>query len=157
MIPRWLLATVITVSLVGVGHAFAQLPPLIPSEVLFGNPERVDPKISPDGKYLAYRAPDENNVLQLWVRTVGQQDDRKLTAEKKRGIPFHGWPYDGEHLVYGQDAEGDENWHLYTVNLKSGIVRDLTPFQGIQARFVASDPDFPNEMLVALNLKDRRS
>jgi dipeptidyl aminopeptidase/acylaminoacyl peptidase len=157
MTRHWLVATIGIVSLVGVGHAFAQLPPLIPREVLFGNPERVDPKISPDGKYLAYRAPDEQNVLQLWVRTVGQQDDRKLTAEKKRGIPFHGWSYDGEHLVYGQDAEGDENWHLYTVNLKSGIVRDLTPFQGIQARFVASDPDFPNEMLVALNLKDRRT
>jgi dipeptidyl aminopeptidase/acylaminoacyl peptidase len=156
MTRQWFVAAVVIVSLVGVGHTFAQLPPLIPREVLFGNPERVDPKISPDGKYLAYRAPDEQNVLQLWVRTVGQQDDKKLTAQKKRGIPFYAWPYDGEHLGYGQDAEGDENWHFYTVNLASGIVRDLTPFQGVQARFVAADPDFPNELLVALNLKDRR-
>jgi dipeptidyl aminopeptidase/acylaminoacyl peptidase len=153
----WRVATVVIVSLVGVGHAFAQLPPLIPREVLFGNPARVDAKISPDGQYLAYRAPDERNVLQLWVRTVGQQDDKKLTAEKRRGIPFHAWPYDGEHLAYGQDADGDENWHLYTVNLKAGIVRDLTPFQGIQARFVAADPDVPDELLVSLNLKDRRT
>jgi len=149
-------ATVVIVSLVGVGHAFAQLPPLIPRQVLFGKPERVDPKISPDGKYLAYRAPDEHNVLQVWMRTVGQQDDKKRTADKKRGIHGYGWLYDGEHLAYGQDADGDENWHLYTVNPTSGIIRDLTPFQGIQARFVAADPDFPNELLVALNLKDRR-
>lgn len=99
MTRHWLLATVITVSLLGVGHTFAQLPPLIPREVLFGNPERVDPKISPDGKYLAYRAPDEHNVLQVWMRTVGQQDDKKLTADKKRGIQGYGWLYDGEHLA----------------------------------------------------------
>src|SRR5262247_1409470 len=55
----WRVATVVIVSLVGVGYAFAQLPPLIPREVLFGNPARVDAKISPDGQYLAYRAPDE--------------------------------------------------------------------------------------------------
>jgi dipeptidyl aminopeptidase/acylaminoacyl peptidase len=156
MTRHWLLATVITISLIGVGHTFAQLPPLIPREVLFGNPERVDPKISPDGKYLAYRAPDEHNVLQVWMRTVGQQDDKKLTADKKRGIHSYGWLYDGEHLAYGQDADGDENWHLYILNRTSGIIRDLTPFHGIQARFVAADPDFPNELLVALNLKDRR-
>ena len=30
-----------------------QLPPLIPRDILFGNPERTNPKLSPDGKYLA--------------------------------------------------------------------------------------------------------
>jgi hypothetical protein len=68
----WRVAIVVIIALVGVGHGFAQLPPLIPRDILFGNPERIDPKISPDGKYLAYRAPDEHNVLQVWVRTVGQ-------------------------------------------------------------------------------------
>jgi dipeptidyl aminopeptidase/acylaminoacyl peptidase len=153
----WVVATVVIASLVGAGQAFAQLPPLIPRDILFGNPERIEPKISPDGKYLAYRAPDQNDVLQVWVRTMGQQDDKKLTADPKRGIRFYGWTYDGEHLMYGQDAEGDENWHQYTVNLTSGIVRDLTPFPGIQARFVAAAPYVPYEVLVALNLKDRRT
>jgi hypothetical protein len=30
---------------------------LIPREVLFGNPERADPQISPDGTQLGYLAP----------------------------------------------------------------------------------------------------
>ena len=153
----WLVASVVIVALVGVGHGFAQLPPLIPRDILFGNPERIDAKISPDGKYLAYRAPDEHNVLQVWVRTVGQQDDKQLTADKKRGIRFYGWTYDGEHLAYGQDADGDENWHYFAVSLATGLVRDLTPLPGIQTRFVAANPNVPNEVLVALNLKDRRT
>ncbi len=132
------------------------LPPLIPREVLFGNPERTSPRISPDGKYLAYIAPDENNVVQVWLRTVGQQDDRQLTDDKKRGIRIFFWTYSAEQLIYLQDSDGDENWHLYSVNIQSNIVRDLTPFQGIQAQPVALDPNFPDQMLVGLNLHDRR-
>jgi hypothetical protein len=49
------------------------------------------------------------------------------------------------------------NWHPFVASLCAATVCDLTPFQGIQARFVAANPDFPNELLVALNLKDRRT
>ncbi len=131
-----------------------QLPPLIPREILFGNPERTSPQLSPDGKYLAYIAPDEKNVLQMWLRTVGQQDDRQLTDDKKRGVRIYFWTFDGEQLIYLQDSDGDENWHLYSVNINSNIVRDLTPFQGIQAQPVALDPNFPDQILVGLNLQD---
>jgi dipeptidyl aminopeptidase/acylaminoacyl peptidase len=134
-----------------IGKAVANL---IPREILFGNPERSHPQLSSDGKYLAYLAPDQNNVLQVWLRTVGREDDRQLTADKKRGIQLYFWTYDGEQLIYLQDADGDENWHFYAVNIKSNIVRDLTPFQGIQAQLVALDPNFSNEVLVGMNLND---
>jgi dipeptidyl aminopeptidase/acylaminoacyl peptidase len=130
--------------------------PLIPRDILFGNPQRTNAQISPDGKFLAYIAPDKNNVLQVWVRTVGGQDDRMLTADKKRGIRLYYWTYDGEQLIYEQDSDGDENFHCYAANVKSSIVRDLTPFQGIRALMVACDPQRPGEALVGLNLNDRR-
>ncbi len=133
----------------------AQLPTLIPRNVLFGNPERTSPQLSPDGKYLAYLAPDEKDVLQVWLRTVGQQDDRILTADKKRGILFYFWTFNGDQLIYLQDADGDENFHFYSVNIKSNIVRDLTPFQGVKAELVDCDPNFPDQILVGLNLDDR--
>jgi len=132
------------------------LPPLIPREVLFGNPERTSPRISPDGKYLAYLAPDQNNVLQVWLRTVGQEDDRQLTADKKRGIRIFFWTYNLEQLIYLQDSDGDENFHLYSVNIVADIVRDLTPFQGVKAQPVALDYHFPNQVLVGMNLNNRQ-
>ena len=130
-------------------------PPLIEREILFGNPEKISPDLSPDGKYLAYIAPDENNVLQVQLRTVGQADDRQLTADKKRGIRIFFWTYSGEELIYLQDADGDENWHLFSVNIHSNQVRDLTPFQGVQAQPIAFDRNFPNEILVGMNIRDR--
>ena len=45
--------------------AAAEPPPLIPRDVLFGNPERTSPHLSPDGKRLAWLAPDKKNVLQV--------------------------------------------------------------------------------------------
>ncbi|MEB3281729.1 MAG: S9 family peptidase [Lyngbya sp.] len=131
-----------------------QLPPLISRDILFGNPERTSPSLSPDGQYLAYIAPDDNNVLQVWLRTVGQEDDRQLTADKKRGIRAFFWTYNPDQLIYAQDSDGDENWHLYLVDVQSNIVRDLTPFQGVRAQVVDLDHNFPEELLVGMNLKN---
>lgn len=133
----------------------AELPPLIPRDVLFGNPERTGPQISPDGKHLAYLRPDDKNVLQVWVRTAGKDDDRSVTADPKRGIRQFYWAYDGKHLLYLQDAGGDENYHLYATNLDTKETRDLTPFDKVRVQGVETDKDHPDEILVGLNKRNK--
>src|SRR3954466_14248797 len=91
--------------------------PLIPRKVLFGNPVKASPRISPDGKRLAYLAPDKNNVLQVWVQTIGSDDAKQVTDDKNRGIRIHQWTYAPDTLIYLQDNEGDENFHIYAVNV----------------------------------------
>src|SRR5271154_2236866 len=135
---------------------FAQLPPLIPRDTLLGNPERANPPIARDGKRLAWLAPDEHDVLQVWVQTIGEHDARAVTADKSRGIQTYGWAYDSKTILYAQDAAGDENFHVFAVDLDSHNVRDLTPWQGVRAEFVAADPKFPHQILIALNLRDRK-
>ena len=142
-------------SLVMAGGVQGELPPLISRDLLFGNPERTSPALSPDGKRLAWLAPDTNNVLQVWVKTVGKDDDKIITADKKRGIRQYFWAKDNRNLLYLQDSDGDENFHAYGVDLASGNVRDYTPFQGVRAQVTDLNPDFPNEVLVELNLRDR--
>ncbi len=134
----------------------ADLPPVIPRDVLFGNPERSQPRLSPDGQRLAWLAPDKKNVLQVWVKTVGKDDDKIVTADKKRGIRQYFWAEDSKTILYLQDNDGDENFHLYGVDLASGNVRDYTPFQGIRADIVDVHPDFPDQVLVQMNLRDRQ-
>src|SRR5271167_674485 len=135
---------------------FAQLPPLIPRDTLLGNPERANPHIAPDGKRLAWLAPDEHGILQVWVQTIGRHEARVVTADKSRGIQTYGWAFDSKTIFYAQDAAGDENFHLFAVDLDSHNVRDLTPWQGVRAEFVAASPKFPERILVALNLRDRK-
>ncbi len=142
-------------SLLKIAVAQGELPPLISRDLLFGNPERTSPALSPDGKRLAWLAPDTNNVLQVWVKTVGKDDDKIVTADKKRGIRQYFWAKDNRNLLYMQDSDGDENFHAYGVDLDSRNVRDYTPFQGVRAQVTDLNPDFPNEVLVALNLRSR--
>ncbi len=134
----------------------ADLPPLIPRSILLGNPVKASPSVSPDGKYLAYLAPDQKNVLQVWVRTLGKNDDRPVTNDKKRGIRTHLWTYAPHTLLFLQDNEGDENSHVFSVHLTSKIIRDLTPFVGVRAQPIAMHHDFPNELLVTMNLENPR-
>ncbi len=134
---------------------------LIPRQVLFGNPERISPRISPDGSALAWIAPHDG-VLNVWLAPVSREHGvdwaaaRVVTDDTDRGIRMFGWAHDGRHLLYLQDAGGDENWRLHDVDLQTMTRRDLTPFDGVQARLVAGDKKFPTEVLVALNRDDPR-
>jgi len=73
-----------------VSSSSASEPELIPREILFGNPLKTAPTISPDGKLLAYLAPLDN-VLNVWVRTVGAEDDRVVIKDNDRGIRRYFW------------------------------------------------------------------
>lgn len=123
---------------------------LIPREVLFGNPEKTQPRISPDGKRLAYLAP-VRGVLNVWVGPVGGDEFEPVTGDRKRGIWFFLWAEDNEHLVYLQDADGDENWRVYATNPETKETRDLTPFDGVQAQLLEKSRRFLDTLLVSLN------
>ncbi|MDO8587219.1 MAG: S9 family peptidase [Armatimonadota bacterium] len=129
--------------------------PLIPREEIFGNPEKANPRLSPDGTRLAYLAPDEG-VLNIWLRTVGEEDDRPITRERERAIHVFSWAYDERHILYVQDRDGDENYHLYAVDLETDVICDLTQYEDIQARILAMDHRFPTEIFVGLNNRDVR-
>ncbi|MDQ1489370.1 MAG: hypothetical protein QOJ23_1884 [Actinomycetota bacterium] len=126
--------------------------PLVPREVLFGNPEKVQPRISPDGKRLAYIAP-VNGVLNVWVGEIGAAEDtfKPVTNDTDRGIRAFFWGQDNARILFVQDAGGDENWRLYDTELATGTTRDLTPFENVQAQLIAEEKAFPTELLVGLN------
>jgi len=125
--------------------------PLVPRQVLFGNPERISPRISPDGKRLAWIAPRQG-VLNVWVAPVDDIGEAEVvTDDQDRGIRAYFWAHDGRHLLYVQDRGGDENWRLYAVDLQDGGVRDLTPFDDVQVQVIEVDKRHPDQLLIGLN------
>lgn len=128
--------------------------PLIPREALFGNPDRAAPRLSPDGTRLGYLAPVDG-VLNVWVGPVeNPQDAKPVTQDKKRGIRVYFWAFTGDHLLYLQDADGDENWHVYRVDLASGETKDLTPVENVNAQIEGISHRVPGEILLGLNDRD---
>jgi dipeptidyl aminopeptidase/acylaminoacyl peptidase len=129
---------------------------LIPLSVLFGNPERVRPTISPDGTQLAWIAP-RGGVLNVWLAPVSISGGidldaaRVVTDDTDRGIRQFLWAHDGRHLLYVRDTGGDENWRLFDVDIQTMARRDLTPFDGVQTQFIGLERELPDEVLIGLN------
>ena len=129
---------------------------LIPRKALFGNPSRERVTVSRNGARIAYLAPIDG-VMNLWVAPVDSPEDAtSVTQDTSRGIPFYVWSHNPDFILYVQDTAGDENWHLYSVDLRSRVSTDLTPHEGVHAMLSGLSPLFPNEALVALNDRDAR-
>jgi dipeptidyl aminopeptidase/acylaminoacyl peptidase len=123
---------------------------LIPRDVLFGNPERMAPAVSPDGARLAHVAPADG-ILNVWVGPLGGEGATQVSHDRERGVRAFAWCPDNHHIVYPQDTGGDENWHLHLVDPDEGTDVDVTPFDGVQARILAADREQPHLLLIGLN------
>jgi serine/threonine protein kinase len=56
------------------------------------------PNISPDGKYLAFRAADSNNARRIWIRPLNSLEPYPLTGTENAWRPF--WSPDSKYLAY---------------------------------------------------------
>ncbi|MCY3763375.1 MAG: S9 family peptidase, partial [Gemmatimonadetes bacterium] len=131
-------------------------PPLIRRQVFLGNPDKASPQISPDGAWLGWLAPVEG-VLNVWAAPAEKPAEaRPVTRDTGRGVRMYSWTYSPSRIVYLQDSDGDENWHIYTVDLDSGEIRDLTPIEGVRAEVQQVSPQHPRHLLVGLNDRDPR-
>ena len=154
--PAVLAALLVLALVPAVAGAAATTPALIPRAVLFGNPPRDFPQISPDGGRVSWLAPDANGVQNVWVQSVAGDSAKPATHETHRPIRFYRWAADSRHLLYLQDGDGDENNHLFSADLETGTIRDLTPFRGVRAQNMLLSEKHPGTILVGLNLRDRR-
>ena len=128
---------------------------LIPRLVLFGNPDKASARLSHDGTKLSYLAPNDG-VMNVFVGPVDDPAAAKpVTNDKQRGIRSYFWAYDNKHILYIQDSKGDEDWHVYSVDLESGETKDLTPTEKAwPPRSKASARSFPARSSSALNDRD---
>jgi dipeptidyl aminopeptidase/acylaminoacyl peptidase len=136
-----------------VAAAVANVAP-IPRNALLDNPDEAMARISPDGKQLSYLAPVDG-VLNVLVGPVDNPDAAKpVTKDTKRGIRQYFWAFTNKHIIYLQDVGGDEDWHVYSVNLDSGEIKDLTPFEKVAAQIEEVSHRSPEEILVGLNQRN---
>jgi dipeptidyl aminopeptidase/acylaminoacyl peptidase len=131
----------------------ASVPRLIPLRDFFRNPETTGYQISPSGQLIAFLRPYQNR-LNIWVQPAGGGEARQITNVTARDITNYFWKTD-RHLLFLQDVDGDENYHLFSADPDGKQILDLTPFSGVQVRLVDDLLDYPNEVVVAMNERNR--
>ena len=130
-------------------------PDLIDVEDFFADPPFADPSISPDGTRIAYLAPHRGR-RNVWVRGVDEDHEQAVpvTHDTRRGISTYYWTDDPRWLLYRQDTDGDEAWHLHRVDLDhpDQPAVDLTPLAP-GSRVFAVDPEttVPGTVIVYMN------
>ncbi len=129
--------------------------PLIPLEVFFGDPEVFNVQISPDGRYISFVAPLDG-VKNIYVQDIETGEKWPVTKGKERGVMWYMWMWNGEQIIYFQDTGGDENFRLIAVDYRGrGEPKVFTPEKDVQALPIKSHPDFPDELLIQMNDRDR--
>ncbi|MBW0113779.1 S9 family peptidase [Pseudonocardia abyssalis] len=131
------------------------MPALIDLDDLFADPEFAAPSLSADGTRIAYLAPAHGR-RQVWVRGIDEthEDAVCVTRDTRRGITTYYWTDDPRRLLYLQDTDGNEDWHLYRVDLDTPDepAVDLTPM-GPGSRVFAADTEttVPGTAIVWMN------
>jgi dipeptidyl aminopeptidase/acylaminoacyl peptidase len=129
---------------------------LVPREIFFGNPSRIQGRVSPDGTKMSFLAPVDG-VLNLWVGPLGDFDAAKpITQDTGSGIDSHQWALNSRNVLYIQDTGGDEDFHIYSVDLQTNETIDLTPFEKTTGQFIGSSYRHPDEYLLGINNRDQR-
>jgi dipeptidyl aminopeptidase/acylaminoacyl peptidase len=139
------------------------LPPIIDREIFFGNPEISGARISPDGKFIAFRKPYKG-TMNIWIKGAEEPFDRArvLTNETARPIPSFFWSRDSRFIMFNKDNGGDENFNVYAVAVDSKpetgtevpVARNLTNASKVQTNIYRLPLNEPDAIYVGLNDRD---
>ena len=127
----------------------------IPLEDFFRNPEKSNFQLSPDGKHISYMKPweDGNRRMNVYIKPINSEKEIRVTEASNRSLYGYFW-LNNNRIAYIQDKGGDENIHIYAVDIDGGNNIDLTPFENIQARITDDLEDDENFMLVEINKRN---
>jgi dipeptidyl aminopeptidase/acylaminoacyl peptidase len=154
--------TLLAATLIGASAgAPAQPPRQFPLKDFFRNPERGFFRLAEDGQTLAFMQPVSvdghpprmNIYVQALQGGTLVGEPRKITSETARDISNYFWK-GADTILYAKDFGGDENFHVLAVNVKTGKVTDLTPYEGVRAGIEDDLEDDPDYVLLGHNQRD---
>lgn len=142
-------------------HYLDELPPLLDRQLFFGDADISGAQISPDGKFVTFMRPLDD-VRNIWIKGIDEPFDqaRPLTADD-RPVPGYFWSRDSSLVLYVQDRDGDENYHVWAVDPAAEPegdrvppARNLTGIDGVRAQIYALPKSSPDDIIVGINDRD---
>ncbi|WP_025126094.1 S9 family peptidase [Myroides odoratimimus] len=122
-------------------------------EDYFQRPTSSGFQLSPNGKYLSYREKDEKNKRHVYVKEIETGNIIRVIEEGEELVRGYGWIND-DRLAYVMDNGGDENYHIYAVNVDGSNNIDLTPFDKVQAGILNMLKEQKDYIIITMNLEN---
>jgi len=124
-------------------------------EDYFAKPKARSFQFSPNGKYLSYREKDQNSKNHVYVKEIATDKVTKVIEEKEELIRGYGWA-NNERLVYVMDKGGNEDYHLFAVNIDGKDQKELTPYEGVQVNILEGLKEDKDHMIISMNKNNKQ-
>ncbi|WP_394367076.1 prolyl oligopeptidase family serine peptidase [Myroides albus] len=119
----------------------------------FQRPKSSGFQLSPNGKYLSYREKDERNKRHVYVKEIETGIVTRVIEEAGELVRGYGWIND-DRLAYVMDQGGNENYHIYAVDVDGSNNIDLTPFDNVQAGILNMLKEQKDYIIITMNLEN---
>lgn len=121
----------------------------------FAKPKASGFQLSPNGQFLSYREKDEKSKRHVYVKNIKTGETKRAIEEKVELVRDYGW-INNERLYYSMDKGGDENYHIYAVNLDGSNLKDMTPFDGVTASISKILKDQKDYIIISMNKNNKQ-
>ncbi|WP_240472119.1 alpha/beta hydrolase family protein [Christiangramia echinicola] len=124
-------------------------------EDYFKTPEAYSFQLSPDGKFIAYLKRRQSGERDLYLKETATQKESLLKKQEEDLIRGFYWK-SNDRILYLQDKGGDENFHVYGVDVNGENDSDLTPFDGVRVNIIATLKEDEEHVIVQMNKDNPR-
>ena len=116
----------------------------------FAKPASSSFQLSPKGSYMSYREKDENLKNHVYVKNIESNEVTRVITEGEELIRGYGWANDNR-LIYIMDKGGNEDYHLFAVDVDGSNGKELTPYEGVKVNILASLKEDKDHMIISMN------
>lgn len=116
----------------------------------FAKPSSSEFDISPNGTYMSYREKDVNLKNHVYVQNIKTGKVVRVIEEGEELIRGYGWANDSR-LIYVMDKGGNEDYHLFAVDVSGENQKELTPYDGVKVEILNSLKEDQNHMIISMN------
>ncbi len=119
-------------------------------EDFFKKPKQQSFILSPDGTYMSYRERDNNGKNHVYVKHTETGKIIQAIKETESLIAGYFW-INENRLAYFKDNHGNENYHVFSVDLDGSNDIELTPYPGVRAMILNDLKDQKDFAIVLMN------
>ena len=116
----------------------------------FAKPKSFSFQLSPNGTFLSYREKDENLKNHVYVKNIKSGEIKRVIEEKEELIRGYGWANDSR-IVYVMDKGGNEDYHLFAVDIDGKNQKELTPYKGVKVNIIEMLKEDKDHMIISMN------